>query len=134
MGPAQAITTMPARCYDLHGVRILECDAGGAPVQTERDVLDLIAAAASNAAGLIVIPAARLGEAFFRLKTRVAGEVLQKFLTYGLRVAIVGDISSHVGESTALRDFVYECNRGSQIWFVADTAELVEWLERQAKL
>jgi hypothetical protein len=27
-------------------------------------------------------------------------------------------------ESSALRDFVYETNRGNQVWFVADQEEL----------
>jgi uncharacterized protein DUF4180 len=39
-------------------------------------------------------------------------------------VVVVGDIAAHVQASTALRDFVYESNRGRQLWFVADEEEL----------
>jgi hypothetical protein len=54
----------------------------------------------------------------------VAGGVVQKFVNYRLRLAIVGDVAEHVTASTALRDFVREANRGGQTWFVADEAEL----------
>jgi hypothetical protein len=50
--------------------------------------------------------------------------MIQKFATYGRRVAIVGDISRHIDESTAFRDFVVECNRGEHLWFVGSAAEL----------
>jgi len=46
-----------------------------------------------------------------------------------LRVAIVGDISRYVEESSALRDFVYESNRGDQVWFVPTREKLAERME-----
>jgi hypothetical protein len=49
-------------------------------------------------------------------------------VTYQVRLAIVGDIGRHVEASTALRDFVYETNRGTQIWFVAGLDDLREKL------
>ena len=78
---------------------------------------------------MIVIPAERIDEGFFRLRTGVAGAFLQKFVTYGRRVAILGDISQHVLESSALRDFVVEANRGDHVWFV----ETIEDLERHLR-
>jgi len=77
---------------------------------------------------LVVLPADWLGDEFFRLSTRVAGEVVQKLLDYGLRVAIVGDISDRMAASEALRDWVRECNRGRQVWFVKDLKELADRL------
>jgi hypothetical protein len=37
---------------------------------------------------------------------------------------VVGDISRHVAASNALRDFVYESNRGRHLWFVDSLDEL----------
>jgi hypothetical protein len=54
----------------------------------------------------------------------MAGDIAQKVANYRRRLAIVGDISAHVAASDALRDFVHETNRGTQLWFVADVAEL----------
>jgi hypothetical protein len=45
-------------------------------------------------------------------------------VNYGLRLAVVGDISEPLADSEALRDFVRESNRGRQVWFVADVAGL----------
>jgi hypothetical protein len=122
--------TMQSTSYELHGVPIFECAAHGPELRNDRDAVDVISEAWGHQAQFIVIPTGRLGDDFFRLSTRIAGEVIQKFLTYGLRVAIVGDISRHVGESSSLRDFVYESNRGDRVWFVANHDELDQRLSR----
>ena len=72
----------------------------------------------------MAIPAARLSPDFLRLSTGLAGEVLQKFVNYGLRVAIVGDVSAAAAASAPLRDFIGESNRGGHVWFVPDLAAL----------
>ncbi|WP_214226403.1 DUF4180 domain-containing protein [Pedobacter sp. B4-66] len=54
---------------------------------------------------------------FFDLKTGIAGELLQKFSNYRLRLVIVGDFSKY--DSNSLRDFIYESNKGRQINFLA---------------
>jgi hypothetical protein len=121
---------MQVESYDLHGVRVLECAAGGAPLRNDRDITDLIALAWEQRAKLIVLPVARLGDEFFQLKTGIAGEIVQKFVNYGLCLAIMSDISKYTDASQALRDFVAEANRGRHLWFVSDIAELRRRLER----
>lgn len=111
--------------YELHGIRIYEC-ADGATLRTDHDAAELVNEALNHRARFIALPVERLGDDFFRLKTRIAGEVLGKLASYRMRVAIVGDISHYIEESAALRDFVYECNRGREIWFVKDRDELEE--------
>jgi hypothetical protein len=115
--------------FELHGVRVLECSPEGKPPRTAKDATDIIGEAWVAKAKLIALPADWLGDDFFRLSTRVAGEVVQKLLDYGFRVAIVGDISARVAASDSLRDWVRECNRGRQVWFVTDLDELAERLE-----
>ena len=121
---------MSGRFYELHGVRIFECDAEGAPLRNNRGLNDLISMAWEHRARLLVVPVVRLGNDFFRLKTGIAGEIVEKFVNYGLQLAIVGDISGFVAESTALRDFVYESNRDNQFWFVANRDELDRRLKK----
>jgi hypothetical protein len=77
---------------------------------------------------MVVIPVSRLSDDFFRLSTRLAGDVLQKFVNYRLRVAIVGDMSQWTAQSGPLRDFVSESNRGRSVWFMADLDELEQRL------
>jgi hypothetical protein len=63
---------------------------------------------------------------FFDLKTGIAGEVLQKFSNYRLRLAIVGNFSKYPGKS--IRDFIYESNNGRLVNFVASTEQAIEQL------
>lgn len=52
---------------------------------------------------------------FFVLSTCLAGEILQKFINYGVRFAIYGDFSKYT--SKPLKDFMYESNKGNDIYF-----------------
>ncbi len=67
-----------------------------------------------------------VAQAFFDLSTGIAGEILQKFTIYRQKIAIIGDFSSY--PSKALQDFIYECNQGNQVFFVADEEEAVRRL------
>ncbi|MFG3497997.1 DUF4180 domain-containing protein [Streptomyces sp. NPDC047928] len=113
----------------IHDVPVLMCPAEGEPIAGENDVLDLIGNASYQGAHWVVIPAERFDEAFFHLRTRVAGDIVQKFANYRMGLAVVGDISPQADRSSALRDFVRECNRGRQTWFLADDEELQERLK-----
>ncbi|MGE5113424.1 MAG: DUF4180 domain-containing protein [Acidobacteriaceae bacterium] len=112
----------------MSGIRVLEIDPSGPPLGSERDAVDLVGQAAENKAEMVALPSERLATFFFELKTRVAGEMVQKFSIYGVRVAIVGDVSAVIQSSCSFRDFVRESNRGKAIWFVANIEELKERL------
>lgn len=101
----------------LNGARIWLCDAQGPRLSSGRDATDIIGDAYGADVAVIALPAARLADEVFDLRTRLAGEFVQKFVNYGVALAIVGDISAHVAASTALRDFVTESNRGRHLWF-----------------
>jgi hypothetical protein len=124
---------MPDRFYDLHGTRILEYAMEGPLLRTDRDAVAIIEHALAQSVRFIVIPAARLDPDFFVLRTRVAGEMLQKFVTYGFRIAILGDFSLLTAESDSLRDFLVECNRGDTIWFLPGIAQLDQRLQTGAR-
>jgi hypothetical protein len=115
---------MNGRCKDVGGVRLFECAEDGAQLSTERDATEVLGAAWGERAAFVAIPTARLHPDFFRLETRMAGAFLQKFVTYQMRVAIVGNMTEHLQRSTALRDFVRESNKGDQIWFLESMDEL----------
>lgn len=65
---------------------------------------------------------------FFDLKTGIAGEVLQKFSNYRVRLAIVGDFDKYPGKS--IKDFIYESNKGRQVNFLDSVEEAVERLSK----
>jgi hypothetical protein len=107
----------------IGGVPVLRCVADGPLLDGEPAALDLIGATMGRTE-MVAVPVARIAPAFFDLSSGVAGAIVQKFANYRVRLAVVGDITGHVAASTALRDFVRECNRSRQTWFVADEAEL----------
>ena len=113
----------------IHDVPALVCAPDGAKLKSERDALDLIGEAMSSGADLILVPVERLAEDFFSLKTGLAGQIMQKCVTYRRRLVILGDISQYVAGSRAFRDFVSEANRGYQVWFVTNLQELGERLK-----
>jgi len=83
-----------------------------------QDALDLISDLGTDDCNRIIIRESNLIKDFFSLKTGLAGEILQKFSTYGVKLAIAGDFSKY--RSTALKDFIRESNRGNQVFFVDD--------------
>lgn len=76
----------------------------------------------------IVIGKKCIAEDFFILSTGLAGEVLQKFVNYGGRIAIYGDFSRYT--SKPLKDFIYESNQGKDVFFVGTEDEAIDWLTR----
>lgn len=92
-----------------------------------QDALDLIMTISSNTgSNRIALNKEAISEDFFNLRTRLAGEILQKFMNYQMKFAIIGDFSSYT--SKALKDFIYECNKGNSIFFVFSEQEAIDKL------
>lgn len=72
----------------------------------------------------MIIQKEAIVEEFFDLSTRLAGEIAQKYVNYGMKLAIIGDFSNY--SSKALQDYIYECNKGKDIFFVKDEKEAHE--------
>ena len=113
----------------IHDLRLVVFAEAGPPLKDENDVSLFIAPAFEHDAGMIALPVNRLDAAFFQLRSGIAGAVLQKFINYRLRVALRDDdITSWLGQSNALQDFVREANRSEQVWFLPSLAELEQRL------
>ncbi|PGM90632.1 DUF4180 domain-containing protein [Bacillus cereus] len=92
-----------------------------------QSALDLMATVQYEAdSKRIVIKKSLISESFFDLKTRLAGDILQKFINYRVKIAIVGDFSMYASKS--LKDFIYECNKGKDIFFLATEQQAIEKL------
>ncbi|MCT1529981.1 DUF4180 domain-containing protein [Sphingobacterium daejeonense] len=65
---------------------------------------------------------------FFDLKTKIAGEILQKFSTYRVRLVIVGNFSTY--ESRSLKDFIFESNKGKAVNFLSSLEEALAKLSQ----
>lgn len=100
------------------------------PVITDaQSAIDLLMSAQYDVGSKdIVIPKQLVAEDFFVLSTGLAGEILQKYVNYGGRMAIYGDYSRYT--SKPLKDFMYESNKGRDFFFVSTKDEAVAALAK----
>lgn len=118
------------RTETRQGVPLLRVDDDGAPLGTPEDALALVADTYDGDVETIVVPVGRLDPEFFRLRSGIAGEFVQKLVNYRKRLVVLGDITEHVSASSALHDFVVESDRGDHLWFAADLDALDSRLGR----
>lgn len=112
-----------------NGSQVAVIDTGEHAITDAQSALDLIATARYNhGCDNILIYKEDVCDGFFDLKTQIAGEVLQKFSNYRARLAIVGDFGCLAENSKSLRDFIYECNNGSHIFFAPTKEAALERL------
>ena len=113
---------------------IIEVKNGIAVIKTDeviiydvQSALDLMATVKYEAdCDRIAIPKLAVKEDFFVLSSGIAGDILQKFVNYQVMLAIFGDFSVYT--SKPLRDFIYESNNGSHIFFTATEDEAIKKL------
>lgn len=74
----------------------------------------------------MIINKSAINEEFFDLSTKLAGEILQKFINYQKKIAIIGDFS--VYSSKSLKAFIYESNKGRDIFFLPNEKQAIERL------
>lgn len=86
------------------------------PIDTADTILDIMAEVGYHKCSRMIMYDRNLSRDFFDLKTGVAGEILQKFSNYRMKLAIVGDYSGFTSKS--LKDFIRESNRQKTILFV----------------
>lgn len=103
-------------------ITIAELQSTSIAISSVEEGLNLIGDLYYQNVDCIILHRENLSEQFFDLKTGFAGELLQKFSNYRMRLAIVGELSSYSGK--ALTDFILECNRGQQTSFVESVEEV----------
>ena len=108
---------MEVEVYQKDGIKVARVIGEGMIIAAAQDALDLMVDPALEGARRTIIDRKNIAPDFFDLSTRLAGEILQKFVTYQVKLAIVGDFSD---ASESLKAFIYESNRGNEIFFVPD--------------
>lgn len=103
-----------------NNLTLLELDAAGTALGSDRDASDVLSEAFSAEATVVVIPVERLDPAFFELRSGLAGGFFQKLQNYERRLVILGDVSAQTAASKSLHDFVFETNRHGNHLFAPD--------------
>lgn len=120
---------MDIRRIVKNGTACALIDSNEMVVTDVQSALDLLLSARYEAKTTnIVIDKRLVTENFFTLSTGLAGEILQKLINYGGRIAIYGNFRHYT--SKPLRDFIYESNKGRDIFFVATEDEAIDMLTR----
>ncbi len=126
-----ALELIPFTCTEMieyhktaNGISVAEILPGSDTIGTTGDMLDILADAGYNGSTGMIVHSATLSRDFFDLKTGLAGDILQKFSNYRMRLAIIGDFTEV--KSKALRDFIRESNTRRTINFVNSLEEALE--------
>ncbi|MDR6923747.1 DUF4180 domain-containing protein [Chryseobacterium sp. 2987] len=106
--------------HSIRSVKIAEIIADEILIRSAEDGLDLLGDIYYQGFDKVIIYEKNITPDFFDLKTKIAGEILQKFSNYRMGLAIVGDFSQY--ESKSIRDFIFESNKTKHINF-AETIE-----------
>ncbi|MHB0897517.1 MAG: DUF4180 domain-containing protein [Spirochaetales bacterium] len=88
------------------------------------NVQDFLDIAANSPSRNIILHKENIIPKFFDLKTKIAGDILQKASNYRIRIGIVGEFKSN--KSKSLRDFIYESNKTEEILFKENIDEIIK--------
>ena len=115
---------MNLKTIEENGVILALVEGEKVLVSNVQSALDLMATVRyETGADCLALPKAALDERFFTLSSGLAGDILQKFVNYQMKLAIVGDFSGYT--SKPLRDFIYESNQGKHVCFVSSEEEAI---------
>lgn len=113
--------------FEQNGIEVVTVISDEKVITDTQSALDLLATVNyETGANRIVINKENVVDAFFVLSSGLAGEILQKFVNYQVKVAIYGDYTKYT--SKPLKDFIYESNKGNNTYFVATKEEAIERL------
>ena len=115
---------MRIETHRIGQAKVAEIQAEGLVLTSVEDGLSLLGDLYYQGFDKIILHEENIVPEFFDLKTKLAGEVLQKFVQYRMPLAVVGDFSKSTSKS--LRDFIYECNQGQQVNFVQELSSALK--------
>lgn len=111
---------------EIENKKYIELISTTKPLSTENDALDLIALCWEHEAHLIMIHYSALSQEFFNLKTKVAGNFIQKFINYSIKVVAI--IPQETTQNSRFKEMAMETNKGSQFRMYGSKEEAEKWL------
>ncbi|MFA6201371.1 MAG: DUF4180 domain-containing protein [Bacteroidales bacterium] len=115
--------------HSRNETQITEILDDGLILKNVQDFLDIIANSPSRN---IILHKENIIPELFDLKTKIAGDILQKASNYRIRIGIVGDYKNI--KSKSLRDFIYESNKTKEILFKENIEDIIEIFGKKKKI
>ena len=118
---------MNKKIINIEGTKIAIIQSVEPIITDVQSTLDLLSTVGyEDGCERVVINKEGIIDSFFKLSSGIAGEVLQKVVNYRKKLAIIGDFSCYT--SKPLHDFIYECNRGNDVFFVETEQKAIKCL------
>jgi hypothetical protein len=115
---------MKIETHIINNNRIAEVIAESPIIQSIEDGSDLVATIYYQDFDRIILYEKDITPLFFDLKTGIAGEILQKFSNFRVRLAIIGNFEKF--KSKSIQDFIFESNKNRKINFVKSLDEALK--------
>lgn len=115
---------MDFKLLEINSQRIAEILDEEQLIQTIEDGFDFVGTFYFEGVDRVILKEVHLNPDFFELKTGFAGEILQKFSTYGIKLTIIGNFDRFNSES--LKAFILESNRSGKVQFRMNLDEALE--------
>lgn len=96
------------------------------PLSSENDALDLISLCWQHEAYALMIHYEVLSEDFFKLKTKVAGNIIQKFINYNIKAATI--VPHETIQKGRFKEMAMEMNKGNHFRLYESSEEAEKWL------
>lgn len=119
---------MNYRIVEKDRIKYIEYASAEAPVSSEKDSIELITACFENDCRKVVLHSRALTDDFFRLKTGLAGIILQKFINYRIKVAVILEDDEKV--QGRFKELLSESNKGNDFRTFYSTGEAEEWFKK----
>ena len=113
---------MEIKTHNIDNTKVAEIITDKVILRSTEDGLDLLGNLYYQGFDKILIHEKNITPEFFDLRTKIAGEILQKFAQYQMPLIIVGDFSKY--QSKSLNDFIFESNKSKQINFIKDLSNI----------
>ncbi len=117
---------MKIETHHINDKRIAEIISEEIILKNTEDGIDLLGNLYYQGFDKIIIYEKNIISDFFDLKTKIAGDILQKFTQYQMPLIIVGDFLKF--NSKNLNNFIFESNKGTQVNFVNSRSEAIKVL------
>lgn len=117
---------MKIETHTINDTKVAEIITDKIILKTVEDGLDLLGNLYYQGFDKIIIHEKNITPDFFDLKTKIAGNILQKFTQYKMPLSIIGNFSKF--NSKSLTDFIFESNKGKQINFFSTQPEAIKAL------
>jgi PadR family transcriptional regulator, regulatory protein AphA len=108
----------------------IACLVDGGKIENENDALDLVGICGEHQAHRLLLHGENLTDDFYNLRTGLAGAVLQKFVNYYIKTAIILPLER--ANQGRFGEMVLEANRSNRGFHVfQEEDKAVEWLVRE---